>query len=80
MTATVNKDGVIDFSPRNTGLLSIATITNMAARMLIDSQGKSRKLTQEFETRDRMNKLRASCGIEPEKVTMRIKMYSPEKA
>jgi hypothetical protein len=76
MTATVRKDGSIEF---NSGLLSIATITREAVRVFIDSHEKTRKLMEQWETADRVNKLRESCGADPVHATMRIKMYLPER-
>jgi hypothetical protein len=74
MTATVHRDGSIEFS---SGLLSIREITKTALRVFMDSQEKAAKVSEYWQTHDRVNKLRESCGAEPEKLTLRVRM--PEK-
>lgn len=67
MSATLNKDGTIDFGTSK-GLLSPRDIANQAFAILGNMQAK-RAAFDEF---NRVNELRKSCGAEPVKLKMTI--------
>lgn len=73
MSATIRKDGSIDFH-QSTGLLSIESITREAARVFIESHKKVAQIQENLAARDRVAELRKSCGAEPhyERMTIRI--------
>jgi hypothetical protein len=73
VTASVRKDGVIDFKARS-GHLSIDTITRAAVDMFVRDTEKSLRIQREWATRNRVDELRKSCGVEPERTTIRFNM------
>lgn len=71
MTATLRKDGTIDFH-RSSGLLSIESITRQAARLFVESHKRVMETEKAWRTQETVNALRKSCGIEPERTTIRF--------
>jgi hypothetical protein len=71
VTASVRKDGVIDFKAHSC-LLSIDTITRAAVDMFVRDTEKSLRIQREWAARNRVAELRKSCGVEPERMTIRF--------
>jgi len=68
VSATIRKDGSIDFSPINS-LLS-AEVINRGLFLFLKDMDRHYK---DFEMSNRLYDLRKSCGVEPPKTTIRIK-------
>lgn len=66
MAATIKPNGVIDFK-RDSGLLSTASITREALKLL----ELSRKREEKFETYHKVAELRKSCGVEIPPLTIK---------